>query len=187
MFIVDIAVPRDIDPAIGEFDDVYLYDIDDLQNIVESNLAEREKEAEKIGLLIEAELVQFNQWLNTLGVVPVITALRSKALAVQADTMESIERKLPHLSERDRKVLRKHTKSIVNQLLKDPITRIKELAGEEAPSESLDMVTKMFALELELAEQEKQASMRAAEDQWEQSKHVSFATVPSEDKVAVRS
>lgn len=110
MFIVDIAVPRDIDPAIGEFDDVYLYDIDDLQNIVESNLAEREKEAEKIGLLIEAELVQFNQWLNTLGVVPVITALRSKALAVQADTMESIERKLPHLSERDRKVLRKHTK-----------------------------------------------------------------------------
>lgn len=75
----------------------------------------------------------------------------------------------------------------MNQLLKDPITRIKELAGEEAPSESLDMVTKMFALELELAEQEKQASMRAAEDQWEQSKHVSFATVPSEDKVAVRS
>lgn len=187
LFIVDIAVPRDIDPAIGEFDDVYLYDIDDLQNIVESNLAEREKEAEKIGLLIEAELVQFNQWLNTLGVVPVITALRSKALAVQADTMESIERKLPHLSERDRKVLRKHTKSIVNQLLKDPITRIKELAGEEDPNESLDMVTKMFALELELAEQEKQVSMRAAEDQWEQSKHVSFATVPSEDKVAVRS
>ncbi|MDQ0208021.1 glutamyl-tRNA reductase [Alkalicoccobacillus murimartini] len=187
LFIVDIAVPRDIDPAIADFDDVYLYDIDDLQNIVESNLAERQKEAEKIELLIEAELVQFNQWLTTLGVVPVITALRSKALAVQADTMESIERKLPHLSERDRKVLRKHTKSIVNQLLRDPITRIKEMAGEGESDESLDLVTKMFALEMELAEQEKQACLRAAEDHWEQTKQLDYAAVSTEEKAVVRS
>ncbi|TSB46262.1 glutamyl-tRNA reductase [Alkalicoccobacillus porphyridii] len=187
LFIVDIAVPRDIDPAIADYDDVYLYDIDDLQNIVEANLAERQKEAEKIELLIEAELVQFNQWVNTLGVVPLITALRSKALAVQADTMESIERKLPHLSERDRKVLRKHTKSIVNQLLRDPITRIKEMAGETDTIDPLDLVKEMFALEEELAEQEKQTFLKAAEDQWEEAKQLQYAAVSSEEKAVVRS
>ena len=66
-----------------------------------------------------------------LGVVPVISALREKALAIQAETMESLERKLPHLSERDIKVLNKHTKSIINQMLKDPILQAKEFAGSK--------------------------------------------------------
>ncbi|MED4082198.1 glutamyl-tRNA reductase [Halalkalibacterium halodurans] len=166
LFMVDIAVPRDLDPALASHDDVYLYDIDDLQNIVQTNLEERRAEAEKIELLIEEELVEFKQWLNTLGVVPIITALRTKALTVQGETMESIERKLPNLTERERKVLRKHTKSIVNQLLRDPITRIKELANEPEREEALDLFTKIFALEEELAEQEKQEKVKRAEQEW---------------------
>ena len=67
--------------------------------------------------------------VNMLGVVPVISALREKALTIQAETMKSLERKLPNLSERDIKVLNKHTKSIINQMLKDPILQAKELAG----------------------------------------------------------
>ena len=83
--------------------------------------------------MIEAELVEFNQWINMLGVVPVISALREKALGIQTEIMVSLQRKLPHLSEREIKVLNKHTKSIINQMLKDPILYAKELA--DAPNE----------------------------------------------------
>ena len=113
---------------LAELEGVFLYDIDDLEGIVEANLQERKVAAEAIMLMIEKEIVDFKQWLNLLGVVPVISALREKAHQIQSETMQSIERKLPHLSERDIKVLNKHTKSIINQLLKDPILQAKELA-----------------------------------------------------------
>ncbi|SDM87680.1 glutamyl-tRNA reductase [Fictibacillus solisalsi] len=154
LFMVDIAVPRDLDPGLNELESVFLYDIDDLEGIVEANLAERKKEAEKIEIMIEGEIVAFQSWVNMLGVVPVITALREKALAVQAETMQSIERKMPHLSDREKKVLSKHTKSIVNQLLRDPIVRIKEQAGEPGADQALEFFTKIFALEDEVKRQE---------------------------------
>lgn len=147
IFMVDIAVPRDLDPALAEFENVFLYDIDDLEGIVQANLEERKSAAEKIGLMIEAEVVEFAQWLNMLGVVPVISALREKALGIQADTMKSLQRKLPHLSERDIKVLNKHTKSIINQMLRDPILYAKELADDSNTKESLNEIVKMFGLE----------------------------------------
>ncbi|MEW9107978.1 MAG: glutamyl-tRNA reductase [Cytobacillus gottheilii] len=147
LFMVDIAVPRDLDPSLTELDSVFLYDIDDLEGIVQANLAEREKAAETIQLMIEAEIVDFKQWLNMLGVVPVISALREKALTIQAETMMSIERKMPHLSDRDKKVLNKHTKSIINQLLKDPILQAKELAGRKDAEEALDLFVKIFNIE----------------------------------------
>ncbi|SFC55046.1 glutamyl-tRNA reductase [Bacillus sp. OV322] len=147
IFMVDIAVPRDLDPAISESENVFLYDIDDLEGIVQSNLAERKKAAENIRLMIEQEIVEFNQWINMLGVVPVISALREKALGIQSETMESIERKLPHLSERDIKLLNKHTKSIINQMLKDPILYAKEMANEPNAREALDRFVKIFHLE----------------------------------------
>ncbi len=120
LFMVDIAVPRDIDPAIDELEGSFLYDIDDLQGVVEANRAERLKEAEKIQFMIEEEIVLFKTWLSTLGVVPLIAALRDKALAIQSETMVSLERKIPNLSDREKKVISKHTKSIINQLLKRP-------------------------------------------------------------------
>ncbi len=153
LFMVDIAVPRDLDPLLAELESVFLYDIDDLQGIVEANLEERKQEAEKIELLIEAEIVQFKQWVNTLGVVPVISALRQKALSIQAETMQSIERKLPNLSERERKVLNKHTKSIINQLLRDPIVKVKELSAEANAEESLELFMKIFNIEEAVEEQ----------------------------------
>lgn len=186
LFMVDIAVPRDLDPALADFDDVYLYDIDDLQNIVEANLAERRQEAEKIELMVEVEIEEFKQWLNTLGVVPLITALRTKALGVQAETMESIERKMPNLTEREKKVLNKHTKSIVNQLLRDPITRVKELAGEEDAEQALALFTKIFALENELALHEEDERIVEAEKQWESNKQ-EYVSVARQRKAVVRS
>ncbi|KYD30860.1 glutamyl-tRNA reductase [Parageobacillus toebii] len=154
LFMVDIAVPRDLDPALAELESVFLYDIDDLEGIVQANLEERKKAAEQIERMIGTELVAFQQWLHTLGVVPVIAALREKALAIQAETMRSIERKLPHLSERDRKVLNKHTKSIINQLLRDPILRAKELAAEPNAEEALQLFMKIFNIEDEVKAQQ---------------------------------
>ncbi|USD15916.1 glutamyl-tRNA reductase [Priestia megaterium] len=151
LFMVDIAVPRDLDPELDELETVFLYDIDDLNGIVESNLQERQKAADEIEIMLEAEIVAFKSWLGTLGVVPVISALRQKALAIQAETMKSIDRKLPDLSERERKVLNKHTKSIINQLLRDPILHAKELAGEKHAEESLELFMKIFNIEQEVA------------------------------------
>ncbi|MCU4990976.1 glutamyl-tRNA reductase [Bacillus cereus] len=149
LFMVDIAVPRDIDPAIDELEGSFLYDIDDLQGVVEANRAERLKEAKKIQFMIEEEIVLFKTWLSTLGVVPLISALRDKALAIQSETMESLERKIPNLSDRERKVISKHTKSIINQLLKDPILVAKEIAAEEGADEKLALFAKIFDLEME--------------------------------------
>jgi glutamyl-tRNA reductase len=157
LFMVDIAVPRDLDPSIAELESVFLYDIDDLEGIVEANLQERKKAAQLIMMMIEKEIVDFKEWLGLLGVVPVISALRDKAVAIQAETMVSLERKLPHLSERDIKVLNKHTKSIINQLLKDPILQAKELAARPDADEALDLFMKIFRIE-ELVEKQTKAA-----------------------------
>jgi len=158
LFMVDIAVPRDLDPRIGELENVFLYDIDDLEGIVEANLQERKKAAERIMLMIEKEIVDFKQWLGTLGVVPVISALREKAHAIQSETMVSLERKLPNLSERDLKVLNKHTKSIINQLLKDPILQAKELAARPDANQAMELFMKIFNIEELVQEQHSKAA-----------------------------
>ena len=153
LFMVDIAVPRDLDPKIGDLPNVFLYDIDDLQGIVNANLAEREKAAQQITNMISTEVVEFKDWFATLGVVPVISALRKKAASIQAETMQSIENKMPDLTERERKILNKHTKSIINQLLKEPILQAKEIANSPLASEQLHLFQQIFGIE-ELVQQE---------------------------------
>ena len=131
---------------------------DDMQGIVEANLAERERAAKQIAVMITQEAEQFNDWLGTLGVVPVISALREKALGIQAETMESIENKMPDLTDREKKILNKHTKSIINQLLKEPILQAKEMGTAKKSREQLEMFMQIFGIEEEVEEQrEKQA------------------------------
>ncbi|MBE1554555.1 glutamyl-tRNA reductase [Sporosarcina limicola] len=164
IFMVDIAVPRDLDPRIGDLPNVFLYDIDDMQGIVEANLAERKRAAEEIGIMIEREIMLFKEWVATLGVVPVISALRQKAHRIQSETMASIENKMPDLTEREKKILSKHTKSIVNQLLKDPILQAKELAMDSKAVEKLELFQQIFGIDeevlLEKETLEKQAKER---------------------------
>lgn len=147
LFMVDIAVPRDLDPKMGDIPNVFLYDIDDLQGIVQANLAERERAASEITAMIQEEIIQFKDWFNTLGVVPVISALRKKATAIQEETMVSIENKMPDLTDRERKILSKHTKSIINQLLKNPILQVKEMANSSQASEQLALFQQIFGIE----------------------------------------
>jgi glutamyl-tRNA reductase len=166
LFMVDIAVPRDLDPRIGDLPSVFLYDIDDLQGIVEANLVERQIAANEIMLMIELELVQFKDWLGTLGVVPVISALRQKALQIQEDTMVSIENKMPELTDRERKILNKHTKSIINQLLKEPILQAKELAASSNSQDQLQLFQQIFGIEEEV-KQEKERQLLVVKPQVE--------------------
>lgn len=156
IIFVDIAVPRNIDPRVALLDGVYLYDIDDLENIVASNLEERRKAALLIGPMIDEQLDKFAGWLRTLGVVPVITALRNKALSIHSETMKSIENKLPEMTEHERKVISKHAKSIINQLLRDPINKVKEFAGEKNGKEVMDLFIDIFNIADEVSgEQDK--------------------------------
>lgn len=158
LFMVDIAVPRNLDPDIEELDDIFLYDIDDLQGIVDHNLSERQEAAEEIHQMIESEMNEFNEWIKTLGVVPIISALREKALTIQQDTMASIERKMPDLTAREKKVLNKHTKSIVNQMLKEPILQAIEMAGEEHADDMLKLFVRVFGIEEEVEQEIKTQS-----------------------------
>ncbi|HLR08804.1 MAG TPA: glutamyl-tRNA reductase [Bacillota bacterium] len=148
LLIVDIAIPRDIQPNIGELDDIWLYDIDDLDDVVDQNLAARKEAAQLIEQQITHELASFYNWVQTLDAVPVIKALQEKSISIQEQTLESIFRKIPDLNEREMKVLRKHTKSIVNQLLKEPIKYAKTTAATQTAEESLATFADIFGLDV---------------------------------------
>lgn len=100
-----------------------------------------------IELQVEKEIVEFKDWVITLGVVPVIRALREKALTIQGETFASIKRKIPDLTEREQKVIRKHTKSIINQLLKEPIIQAKEMAGKKESDKLLALFVDVFGID----------------------------------------
>ncbi|WP_026074240.1 glutamyl-tRNA reductase [Brevibacillus massiliensis] len=158
LFMIDIAVPRDLDPGLHELDNVFLYDIDDLEGIVASNLEERSKEAVRIEAMIGEEMVAFKSWFQTLGVVPLISALREKALDIHSDAMRKIENKLPGLTEQELHIIRKHTRGIINQLLHSPMVRLKELAVQKRADEVFEIFSSIFALEEIMERREQEAA-----------------------------
>lgn len=144
LLLMDIALPRDIDPEVKQLKDVKLFNVDDLEHIIDENLAVRKEEAKKIELMIYEAMDGFKEWINMLGVVPVIQAMRSRALEIQEDTFDSLNRKLPDLGEREKKVISKHMKSIINQMLRDPITYTKEISNDPNRDVHLEEIEKMF-------------------------------------------
>jgi len=127
LFMIDIAVPRDLDPGLEALDDIFLYDMDDLELIVQENMQARRKIADSVEKRLFPELASFNNWVAMLDAVPVIKALLKKSQSIQEQTLESIQRKIPDLTEREIKVLNKHTKSIVHQILEEPIQQAKTM------------------------------------------------------------
>lgn len=164
LVLIDIAVPRDIEPGISAITNIFNYDVDDLKGLVDANLRERQLVTATISEQIPAEIHAHNEWISMLGVVPVIRALREKAMAIQAETMDSIDRKLPGLSERERKIISKHTKSIINQMLKDPIKQAKELSSDKKSNEKLELFQNIFDIEAECpheqAKQQKESKVK---------------------------
>lgn len=150
LFMIDISVPRNLDPEIKHVPNVFLYDIDDLEGIVEENMEHRRKEAEKIESMIEEEVSAHEYWFKTLSAGPIIRALQEKSSKIHQNTLESLFNKLPELDERQRKVIQKLTRSIVTQIIQAPIASVKEMAAEENGGEWLSAFAKIFAIEDEI-------------------------------------
>ncbi|UCD83838.1 MAG: glutamyl-tRNA reductase [Deltaproteobacteria bacterium] len=147
MFFIDISVPRNIDPKINDIANVYLYDIDDLEKVVEANIKERQKEAIKAEEIIRAEAKQFYHWLENLEVVPVIKSLKEKVEGIRKKELEKSISQLKGLSPEQIETLEALTSSIINKILHDPITQLKKQECEEDDSLYLEAARKLFNLD----------------------------------------
>ena len=131
IFLIDIAVPRDIDPAINKVYNAYLYDIDDLQEVVSSNLGDRQREATLARAIVEEEVSAFQGWLQTLVVLPILVSFREWATEVKDGELERFLAKMPELSDDERKKVGALAHAIVSKLVHPPTARIKDMAGDE--------------------------------------------------------
>ncbi len=125
VFIIDIAVPRNVDPGINDMDNVYLYDVDDLQGVVETNISERQKEAAKAEAIVEDEIETFRRWMLTLNSVPTVIALRERAEAIRKDELERFFNRFPSFGEKERKAIEGMAGAIINKLIHAPTVALK--------------------------------------------------------------
>lgn len=148
MFLIDIAVPRDIDPRINDLPNVYLYDVDDLQGVVDANKRERAKEAGKAEEIVVEEVQSFLAWLKTLEVTPTIRALRGKFDAIRKGEVEKTLKGFGgNLSKKERKSIEAMSQAIVNKILHEPTVYLKRLADDPELDFSVDAVRRMFGIE----------------------------------------
>lgn len=154
VFFVDIAVPRDIDPEVNDISNAYLYDIDDLQTVVDSNKQQREQEAEQALRFVEAELELFRSWTATLPVVPAIKALKGKFQDVMESTMEQNTRWQKGLDVEQKKAVQQLMNAYTNKLLHQPLLKLRE-NSESGAQDFLHLLKELFSLEIE---QDKQQS-----------------------------
>jgi glutamyl-tRNA reductase len=147
LFLIDIAVPRDIDPASGEIDNVYLYNIDDLQDIVDGNLKSRKKEVEKAETVIDEEVSKYREWFNTLEVVPTIVSLREKMEGIIRGELVKSGSWMQNLTEEERKSIEILASSIINKVLHDPITGLKEESRDNGALPYIAVIRRLFGLD----------------------------------------
>jgi glutamyl-tRNA reductase len=129
LLLIDLAVPRDLDPTIHELDGCYLYDIDDLQAIVSETLAGRRSEAERAEAIVAAEAEKFHAWQAALDVVPAIASLRARAEEIREAELRKAEGLLARLDDSQRRAVESITAQIVNKLLHLPTVRMKQAAA----------------------------------------------------------
>lgn len=147
LVLVDISNPRNIDPAVGRIDSVFLYDIDALQAIADQNRARRAREIPKVEAIVDAEVVQFMGWYDSLQVVPVIRALRDRFHETAEQELDRLGRRL---SDADRETLRAFARALVNKLLHQPTSRIRNIdPATHRGVHKLVAVQELFELELE--------------------------------------
>ena len=147
IFFIDIAVPRDIEPDVNDLENVYLYDIDDLQVVVSANIKEREKEAENAMNFISQEVTKFNNWVGTLDVVPTIVEIRKKAENIRNQEIEKTLKKISHLSEDDKQLLRQMSSSMINKILHKPTIKLKQKTQSEDGHVYLKAIRHLFHLD----------------------------------------
>jgi glutamyl-tRNA reductase len=142
LFLIDLAVPRDLDPAIHELDDCYLYNIDDLEAVVAETLAGRRREAERAEGIVAEEADRFRDWQASLDVVPAITSLRARAEEIRAAELDRAK-----LNDSERRAADSVTAAVLNKLLHLPTIRMKEAAAAADGVIYADAVRHLFGLE----------------------------------------
>ncbi|MEM9875330.1 MAG: glutamyl-tRNA reductase [Myxococcota bacterium] len=150
LFVIDIAVPRDVDPRVNDLENVYLYDIDDLSQVVAETLAGRKTEAERAERIVHREVQLFEERRRQQEMKPVVVALRERTRAVIASELSrSCRGRLKHLPADDREALARMVDAAVNKLMHRPTKRLKELAQTPRSHEVATLVAHLFDLELD--------------------------------------
>jgi len=147
IFLIDIAVPRDIEPAVGQLPNVHLRDIDDLRTVVETNLHLRRSDEPRAEAIITEEVSKFMAWFNARAVTPVIADLRQQAELIRQRELERAFRRLDGLSDRQRSVIKLLTHRIVSQMLHEPTVRLKRYAGCPEGQAYAQAIRDLFALD----------------------------------------
>jgi glutamyl-tRNA reductase len=163
LFIIDIAVPRDVDPRVGNMDNVFVYDVDDLQQVADENLSVRAREAAQAEHIVEEEVESFLSWRRSLELAPTIVALRKRFAQIAEDELQRALPRLESAGPSDRLVLEAMGRSLVNKLLHQPLTQLKSGAGEPDGALLIDAVRRLF----DLSEDEtaaKEASTESAKE-----------------------
>ena len=142
VFFIDIAVPRDVDPGVNDLDNVFLYDIDDLQQVVDSNMKERMSEATRAEEIVDFEVLAFCQRMQTREVVPTIVQLRETLEKLRRDEIERHRKNLKDLP--PEQVVDQITQALVNKILHHPISLLKEMAHDPNGAEFTELLRKIF-------------------------------------------
>lgn len=145
LVIIDIAMPRNVEPAVKHIKNVFLYNMDDLTEISEANRKQREEETAHATGIIRAELDKLVAWWEALEIRPAVSALMEKAEAVRTAQLNKTLKKLPALSQEEKDYLEAMTKSIVVKILKDPIEYLEHANGNR--EDSVELVRQIFQLE----------------------------------------
>jgi glutamyl-tRNA reductase len=144
--LVDMAVPRDIEPAAGDLPGVFLYNIDDLHHVVAANLRARAREAQRAERLVAQEAAGFGEWLMSLEVVPAIRALHDKVEAIRQQELRETLARLPGLSPREREAIAAMSAAIAGKILNEPTLRLKELAAGPGARDAAAVLCELFRL-----------------------------------------
>src|SRR5215510_4438751 len=146
LFFIDIAVPRDVEGAVGALDDVYCYDIDDLKQVVDANIRERAREAHRAEALIDREVAKYLARLGDVEVIPTIVSLRERLEAIRAGEVNRTLARLPGATPETREAIEAMSAAIVNKILHAPITKLRESSRAGSPRSWLELVHELFGL-----------------------------------------
>ena len=147
LFIIDVAVPRDVDSAVGDIEQVFLYNIDDLQSIVEENLSRRAAEVERAESIVNEAVTRFMAWQRSRSAVPTVVALRQRFESIRRSELQRLEGKLGALSPDARARVDEVTRLIVEKLLLEPTEQLKALPDEETQAAYTEAVNRLFKLQ----------------------------------------